>query len=62
MIAIILAKTQGGLQAVATEARLNLIDGTEQEFSNLTTYSDPLMTAAGAVDTAEDGWIALAED
>jgi hypothetical protein len=60
-IAIVIAKTQGGLIAVLEESGYTIIAGTEREFTSLTTYSDGPSTCFGHIDTAESGWMALAE-
>lgn len=60
-IAIVIAKTQGGLTAVLNNSGYKIIAGTEREFTSLTTYSDGPSTSFGHIDTAESGWIALAE-
>lgn len=60
-ISIILAKTKGGLAAVAHAGGMAVIAGTETKFDTLTTYSDPPSTAAGHIDTNQPGWVAFAQ-
>jgi hypothetical protein len=60
-IVIVIAKTKGGLIAVLEGSGYNIIAGTERQFASLTTYSDGPSTSYGHIDTAESGWIALAE-
>lgn len=59
-VAIIVSKSKGGLRAVAEEAGMKVIEGTEVEFDTLATFSDPLSTSAGYIDTSQRGWIAFA--
>jgi len=60
-IAIVIAKKEGGLDAVLKGSGFKIIAGTEREFTSLTTYSDGPSTCFGHIDTAESGWMALAE-
>jgi hypothetical protein len=60
-ITIVIAKEKGGLYAVLKGSGYKIIAGTEREFTSLTTYSDGPSTCFGHIDTAESGWIALAE-
>lgn len=60
-IAIVVAKEEGGLVAVIKGSGYKIIAGTEREFTSLTTYSDGPSTRFGFIDTAESGWMALAE-
>jgi hypothetical protein len=60
-LAILLAKTKGGLKAVATAAGdLEIVEGTVQQYDGLTTFSDPASTPAGVINTDQPSWIALA--
>jgi hypothetical protein len=60
-IAIVIAKKKGGLIAVLKGSGYKIIAGTERKFTSLTTYSDGPSTRFGHIDTAEPGWLALAE-
>lgn len=55
---ILVAKTKGGLAAVAGED-FEIIEETVREFKTLVTYSDPPSTAAGNIKTNQPGWIAI---
>lgn len=55
---ILVAKTEGGLVAVAGDD-FEIIEETVRPFKSLVTYSDPPSTAAGHIKTGEPGWIAL---
>ena len=59
-IAIIVAPTEGGLDAVATARGCTLVPGTARQFATLTTYKDPTMAAAGNIDVGAPAWVALA--
>ncbi|AJP73202.1 hypothetical protein [Sphingomonas hengshuiensis] len=60
-LAILLAKTKGGLKAVAEAAGdLEIIEGTVQPFDGITTFSDPASTPLGGIHGGTPGWIALA--
>jgi hypothetical protein len=60
-VAILIAATKGGLQAVANASGgLEIIEGTVQPFDGLETFSDPPLTSAGVIGTNKRGWIALA--
>lgn len=58
-LAVIVASTQGGLYAVAQDGGLQLVEGTEQPFETLTTYSDPRSTKAGVIHYEGGGWVAI---
>ena len=60
-IAIVIAKKRGGLNAVINGSGYKIIAGTEREYTSLTTYTDGPSTRFGHIDTAESGWLALAE-
>lgn len=60
-IAIVIAKTQGGLGAALIGSGYQIIAGTQRMFDSLTTLSDGPSTRFGYVDTNESGWMALAE-
>lgn len=60
-IAIVIAKKEGGLDAVLQGSGYKIIAGTKRNFTSLTTYSDGPSTRFGHVDTGESGWMALAE-
>lgn len=60
-ITIVIAKTEGGLDAVLKDSGYKIIAGTQRKFSSLTTYSDGPSTCFGHIDTGESGWLALAE-
>jgi len=60
-IAIVIAGTKGGLNAILKGSGYTIIAGTERAFTSLTTYSDGPSTRFGCIDTAEAGWMALAE-
>lgn len=60
-IAIVIAETEGGLQAVLQGSGYTTINGTEREFTSLTTCSDIASKTFGTIKTGKSGWIALAE-
>lgn len=60
-LAVVIADTRGGLDAIAATSRLTLIPETVREFSSLTTFSTPGLTTASHIDTDQKGWVALAE-
>jgi hypothetical protein len=60
-IAVVIAEKEGGLDAVLEETGYKIIAGTERNFTSLTTYPDVFSKRFGHIDTAESGWIALAE-
>jgi hypothetical protein len=60
-VAILLASTEPGLEAIAENAgNLQIIPGTVQSYQGLTTYSEPTVTPAGVIATNAPGWIAMA--
>lgn len=59
-IAIVVAETEAGLDAVAAISGLTVIDGTAQAFTGLETYSVSTLSSVGVIRTGKDGWIALA--
>lgn len=61
-IAIVVAKTRAGLDAVAAASDLAIIPGTAQSFAGASTYASPPYADAGEIDTAKSGWIALARE
>ena len=60
-IAIVVAANKAGLTAVAGSADLTIIEGTEQPFTGLETYSIPLLSSVGVIRTDRGGWIAFAK-
>ena len=58
---IVIAKTEGGLDAVIRGSGYKIIAGTKREFTSLTTFSDGPSTRFGNIDTGESGWMAIAE-
>jgi len=59
-IAIIVAESEGALDALANASNLQIIDGTRQPYSSLTTYTTPARRGVREIDTADGGWIAFA--
>lgn len=59
-IAIVVAETEAGLNAVASSSGLTLIEGTAQPFTGLETYSVPNLSSVGIIHTGKNGWIAFA--
>jgi hypothetical protein len=58
-LAIILAGTEGGLQAVAQAGNFELVPDTAHEFSTLTTRSSPGYAKAGFIRVEDSGWVAI---
>jgi hypothetical protein len=60
-MAIVIARTEGGLSAALEGSDYELISGSERQFSSLTTYSDASAVVWGHIDTDDSGWVAFAE-
>ncbi|HEX7760587.1 MAG TPA: hypothetical protein VF459_13855 [Caulobacteraceae bacterium] len=58
-IAIILAESEPALDALAAASNLTIIS--KRSFDTLSTYRTPAMAAAGDIDVATPGWVALAK-
>ena len=59
-VRIILARTEGGLDAVADDAGATIINGTATEHSGLGTNYEPDADPGSTIDNEDAGWIALA--
>lgn len=57
---IILARTEGGLDAVARDAGATIIEGTATDHSGLGTSYARDADPGSTIDSDEPGWIALA--
>jgi len=61
-IAIVIAKTSGGIDAVIERIRgCQIIEGTKREFTALKTFTDEYFGDLEYIGTRKTGWIALAE-
>lgn len=60
-IVIIIAKKEGGLDAVVNGTGYRIIAGTQREFTSLATHSDPALKLFGKIYIGESGWFAFAE-
>lgn len=60
-IAIVIAESEGGLDAALGQG-FAILQGTKRQFSGLTTFADDALAEdVQLIDTAKSGWIALAK-
>jgi hypothetical protein len=59
-LAIIIAKNDPGLDAVAHQANCTIIESTRQGFNSLSTFDDHLLGNIGTISVGTSGFFALA--
>lgn len=61
-VAIVLARTKGGLSGVAEASGLVIINGTETKHSGVGTFYEDDANPGDVIDSETDGWIGLATE
>lgn len=60
IVAILVADSKGGLDAVAEKAGLVIVDATVRRTDRLSTFLGVGYEEAGEIDTAKSGWVGFA--